>query len=109
MEKVVSDKKCNGKISPYINIKLNSVFPVTDVYAVKLLSRLRLNFSRLNELKVDHDFKDETMCDCGSVIETISHFLLQYQQNQTIRLELFKSIYNIDPKFYLMTNFYTYC
>lgn len=81
---------------------------MTDVYAVKLLSRLRLNFSHLNELKVVLCFKDETICDCLSVIETISHFLLQYQQNQTISLELFKSIYNTDPKIYSRTDFYTY-
>ena len=92
MEKIVSDKKCKDKVSPYINIKSNSVFPGHGVYAVKLLSRSRLNFSHLNELKVGHGFKDETMCDFDSVIETILHFLSQYHKNQTIRLELFKSI-----------------
>ena len=97
MEKRISDKKCRSKISPNINIKSNSVFPVHDVYAVKFLSRLRLNFSHLNELKIGHGFKDQTMCDGGSVIERILHFLKRYQQNQTIRLELFTSIYNIDP------------
>ena len=69
-----------------------------DVYAVKRLSRLRLNFSHLNEFKVGHEFKDETHWDWDSAIETTLHFLLQYQQNQIIRFELFKSICNIDPK-----------
>ena len=38
------------------------------------------------------------MCDCGSATKTTFHFLLQCQQYQTIRLELFHSIYNLDPE-----------
>ena len=70
------------------------------MYGVKLLSRLRLDFSHLNEHKVRHGFKDGTncMCDCGSAIETTLHFLLQCQQYSTIRLELLNSIHNVDPK-----------
>ena len=114
MQNIDSYKKFKGKISPFIKIKLNSVFSVHDVYDVKLLSRLRLSFSHLNEHKVRHGFKDRTncMCDCGSAIETILHFPLQCQQYQTIRLELLNSIY-LDPKIRNLSNnklhFYTYC
>ena len=72
------------------------------MYAIKLLSRLRLNFSHLNKHKARHGFKDGTNsmceCDCGLATETTLHFLLQCQQYQTIRLELLNSIYNLDPK-----------
>ena len=80
-------------------MKSNSILSVHDVHGVKLLFRLRLNFSHLNEHKVQHGFKDGTncMCDCGSATETTLHFLLQCQQYQTIRLELLNSIYNLDP------------
>ena len=40
MQNIDSYKKFKGKISPFIKIKLNSVFSVHDVYDVKLLSRL---------------------------------------------------------------------
>ena len=44
------------------------------------------------------------MCDCGSATETTWHFLLQYQQRQIIRLELLKSINNLDPKIRNLSN-----
>ena len=95
-----------SKISPFIKIKSNSISSVHNVYCVKLLSRLRINFSHLNEHKVWHGFKDGTncMCDCGSVTETTLHFFLQWQQHQTIRLELLYSIYNLDPKIRNLSN-----
>ena len=95
-----------SKISPFIKIKSNSIFSVHDVYGVKPLSRLRLNFSYLNEHKARYGFKDGTnfMCDCGSAAETILHFLLQCQQYQTIRLELLNSIYNLHPKIRKLSN-----
>ena len=76
------------------------------MYGVKLLSRLRLDFSHLNEHKVRHGFKDGTncMCDCGSALETTLHFLLQCQQYSTIRLELLNSIHNVDPKIKKLSN-----
>ena len=67
-----SYKEFKSKISPFIKMKSNSIFSVHDGYGVKLLSRLRLNFSHLNEHKVQHGFKDgnKCMCDCGSATET---------------------------------------
>ena len=38
--------------------KENSVFGVYDIYGIKLHTRLRLNFSHLNELKFRHNFND---------------------------------------------------
>ena len=101
-----SYKEFKSKISPFIRIKPNSIFSVHDVYGVKLFSRLRLNFSLLNEHKVRYGFKDGTncMCDCGSATETTLHFLLQRQQYQTIRLVLLNSIYNLDPKIRKLSN-----
>ena len=79
---------------PFIKIKSNSIFSVHKVYGVKLLSRLRLKFSHLNEYKVRDGFKDGTncMCNCG------------IQQYRTIRLELLHSIYNLDPKIRNLSN-----
>ena len=78
-------------MSKFINIKLNSVFAVHDVYGVKLLSRLRLNFSHRNEHKVQHSFKDGTNCmfGCGSC---------NASSIKKIRLALLKSIYNLESK-----------
>ena len=101
-----SCKEFKNKASPFIKINTNSISSVHDVYGVKLLSRLRLNFSHLNEHKVRHGFKDGTncMCDCGSATETTLHFLLQCQEYQTIRLEPLNGIYNLDPKIKKLSN-----
>ena len=44
-----------------------------DVYGVKRVSGLSLNFSHPNEHRVPHSFKDGTnfMCDRGSATEII--------------------------------------
>ena len=72
LQNIDSCKEFKSKISPFIKIKSNSIFSVHNVYVVKLLSRLRLNFSHLNEHKVWHGFENGTncMCDCGSATET---------------------------------------
>ena len=57
----------------------NSLYNVHDHIEVKLLSRLRLQFTHLNEHKFRHGF-DETvnpMCACGTEVETTEHFLLR--------------------------------
>ena len=99
LENIDSYKEFKSKISSFIKMKSNSIFSVHDVYGVELLSWLRLNFIYLNEHKARHGFKNWTnsLYDCCSATETTSHFLLQCQQYQTIWLELFNSIYNLDP------------
>ena len=101
-----SCKEFKNKASPLIKINTNSISSVHDVYGVKLLSRLRLNFSHINEHKVRHGFKDGTNCTCdyGSAKEKTLHFLLQCQKYQTIRLELLNSIYNLEPKIRKLPN-----
>jgi len=56
--------------------KENSLFCICDPRGVKLLSRLRLNFSHLNEHKFRHGFNDiiNPMCACGNEIEPLNIF-----------------------------------
>ena len=71
LQNIDSDKYFKSKISPFIKIKLNSIFSVYDMYGVKILSRWRLNFSHLNEHKVQHGFNNgiNCMCDCMCMCE----------------------------------------
>ena len=52
----------------FFNLKQRSIFAIDDPVGVRLLSRLQLKFSHLNEHKFCHNFKDvpSPMCDCGS-------------------------------------------
>ena len=45
-------------LKDFFNFKQKSLFPIHDPAGVKLLSRLQLKFSHLNEHKFRHNFKD---------------------------------------------------
>ena len=67
---IVSVNKFKEIIFSFIRPKENFVFAIHDTKGLKLLTRLRLNFSHLNEHKFRHGFKDtvDPMCKC--VVET---------------------------------------
>ena len=67
----------------FVKTSENSVFAIHDNNGIKLLTRLRLNFSHLNEHKFRHNFLDtlNPMCSCGSEPETTAHFLLRCQNH----------------------------
>ena len=78
--------------------KENSLFSIYDPLGVKLLTRLRLQFSHLNEHKCRHGFSDtiNPMCACGTEIETTEHFFLRCHFYSTQRLELFEKLKTVD-------------
>ena len=66
---------------------------------MKLLTRLRLQFSHLNEHKFGHGFNDtvDPFCACRNEIETIEHFFLHCHFYNSQRKELFNSLKKLDP------------
>ena len=60
--------------------KENSVFSFYGLYGVKLLTRLKLQFSHLKEHKFRHVFGDavSSMCGCKAEIADTEHFLLSF-------------------------------
>ena len=81
--------------------KEHSLFSIYDPLGVKLLTRLRLQFSHLNEHKFRHGFNDtlNPICACGNEIETTEHFFLRCHFFSAQRKELFKSLEKMDPHF----------
>ena len=65
---------------------------------VKLLTRLRLKFSRLNEHKFRHNFKHwvSPICDCGAETKTTSHFFLRCKSFANERQKPHDNLYGID-------------
>ena len=94
---IVLVNKFNEIILSFIRPKENFVFAIHDTKGLKLLARLRLNFSHLNEYKFRHDFKDtvDPLCKYGLEIETALHFLLRCRLYSTIRTELLDDIYTV--------------
>ena len=68
---------------------------------MKLLWRLRLQFTQLNKHKFRHSFHDTVnpMCPYGTDAETTEHFLLRCHCFTTQRSELFDYLYRLDPSF----------
>ena len=72
-----------------------------DPLGVKLLTRLKLQFSHLNEHKFRHGFEDtiNTMCAYRSEFETTEQFLLRCHLYSPQRLELFENLEKVDASF----------
>ena len=68
--------------------KRNLIFSIYDPLGVKLITRLRYQFSHLNEHKFRHCFGDtlNAKCACGSEVETTEHFLLRCHVYSSQRL-----------------------
>ena len=73
---------------------------------MKLLSRLRLQFSHLNVHKFRHDFNGtvNSLRPRGTEVETNEHFLLGYNCFSSQRSELFDNLYNINASFSKLNN-----
>ena len=69
-------------------------FSVHDPLNEKLLKRLRLKFSHVNEHKFRHLFNDtiNPMCACETKVETTEHFLLRCHLYSALKLELFENL-----------------
>ena len=68
---------------------------------MKLLSRLRLQFTHLKEHNFRHGFNDTVnpLRPCGTDVETTEHFLLRCHCFSTQRSELLNYLYRLDPSF----------
>ena len=77
----------------FIRPRENSVFEIHGINGVKLLTRLRLDFSHLNEHKFWHNFHIiNPMCSCGKEPETTLHYLLRCDLCSICWLELLNDI-----------------
>ena len=74
------------------------VYNIHNPIGLKLLTKLRLGLSHLNEHKFKHDFQDciNPLCTCSSEIESLSHFFLRCHYFTSIRSTLFSELQSID-------------
>ena len=65
---------------------------------LKLLTRLKLGLSHLNEHKFKHNFQDSInpLCTCSLEIESLSHFLLCCHYFKSIRSTIFSELQSTD-------------
>ena len=115
LRKIDSIKTFRLSILNFVRSKENFVLAFHDINGLKLLTRLRLNFSHLNEHKFRHNFNDtiNPMCSCGKEPETTLHYLLRCDFHSIYRLELLNdicalnhSLKNISEKYLLKVLIY---
>ena len=84
-------------ILQFIGPSPNSVFNCHDPKGVKLLARLRLGLSHLYDHKFKHSFQDplNPICNCGTNVETTTHYFLHWLFFSDERLFLINRIRNI--------------
>ena len=99
LRKTENIERFKSMLKDFFNLKQKSLFAIHDPAGVKLLSRLRLKFSHLNEHKFRHNFKDalSPMCDCGSKTETTDHFFLRCPFFAINKQKLLHDLLKIDP------------
>ena len=85
-------------ILQFIRPSPNDIFNCHNPKGVKLLTRLRLGLSHLRDHKFKHSFQDSLnpICNCGTDVETTTHYLLHCPLFSDERLILINNIRNID-------------
>ena len=71
-----------------------SIYRIHNPVGLKLLTRLRLGLSHLNEHRFNHNFQSciNPLCSCSLVIESTAHFLLHCHNFSNICSTLLNSI-----------------
>ena len=79
----------------------NNVYNIFDPIGLKLLTRLRLGFSHLNEHRFRHNFQDcmNPLCSCSLDIEDTSHYPLHCHHFSQHRIDLVNSVNSIYENF----------
>ena len=93
------------KLLSFIRPEQKNIFNIFDLQGLKLLTRLRLDFSHLNEHRFRHNFKEcvNPVCSCSLEIEDTSHYLLHCHYFTLYRIELMNSVKLICENFESMT------
>ena len=76
----------------------NKTFSIYDPLGIKLLNRLRVDFSHLNEHKFRRNFADilNLLCSCSLETESTAHFFLPCRYYNNIRITLMNELNYVD-------------
>ena len=74
------------------------VYNIHNPTGLKLLTRLRLRLSHLNEHKFNHNFRDcvNPLCPCSLKVESSSHFFVYCHYHIDICKTLFHELHSVD-------------
>ena len=77
---------------------IRPVYSIQNCIGLKLLTRLRLGLSHLNEYRFNHNFQNciNPLCTCSLEVESTAHFFLHCHHYHNIRAKLLNSLEVID-------------
>ena len=89
------------KLLSLIRPAQSKIYNIFDPTGLKLLTRLRLGFSHLNEHKFRHNFEDclNPLCFCSLEIEDTNHYLLHCQYFSMHRIDLINCVNSLLDNF----------
>ena len=63
------------------------VYNINDTIGIKLITKLRLGFSHLQEHEFKHNFQDtlNLLCSCSIEVESTSHYFLRFHFFDALR------------------------
>ena len=81
----------------------NLIYRIHHPLGLKLLTRLRLGLSHLNEHRFKHNFKNciNPLCTCSLEVESTKHFFLHCHYYSALRISFLDNLNNISPQFAL--------
>ena len=90
-----------NKLLSFIPPAQSSIFNIFDPVGIKFLTRLRLDFSHLNEHRFRHNFKNclNPLCSCSLEIEDTLHYLLHCHHFSVRRGDLKNSVKSVFNNF----------
>ena len=90
-----------NKLLSFIRPVQRSTFNIFDPIGIKLLTRLRLDLSHLNEHRFRHNFQDclNPLCSCSLKIENTVHYLLHCHHFSTSHIDLMNSVISVLSNF----------
>ena len=96
----------NSKLLSFIRPVQSNIYSIFDPEGLKLLTRLRLDFTHLNEHKFRHNFQDcqNPLCSWSLEIEDTSHYLLHCHHFSNHRIDLMNSVNLIISNFKSMND-----
>ena len=95
-----------SRLLSFIRPNQSNIYNIFDPIGLKLLTRLRLGLSHLNEHKFRHNFQDclNPLCSCSLEIEDTTHYLLHCQHFSNHRYDLMNSVKSVIPNFESLTD-----
>ena len=74
------------------------MFGIFNPLRLKLITRLRLGLSHLNEHKFNHNFNNciNPLCNCSLDIESIVHFFLHCNYYNSARISILNDLNSVD-------------